>query len=323
MKILVTGANGFVGTAVCLRLLAEGWQVFGAVRRDVALPDGVLARRVAPIGPHTAWDDALIGMDAVVHLAARVHVMKDRAADPLAEFRHANSEGTLQLARAAARSGVHRLLFMSSVKVNGEATLGRPFRETDDPAPADPYGLSKWEAEQGLQRLAGETALHITIFRPPLVYGPGVGGNFRTLLKAVAGGWPLPFGATDNRRSLIYVENLADAVVTALREPGGQCETFLLRDGEDVSTAELIRRIAKAMGRPPRLWPLPPELLRGLAGLLGKRKAVDRVIGSLQIDDQAFRRRFGWTPPASLDSGLAATADWFTQRPHPSVRPRN
>jgi nucleoside-diphosphate-sugar epimerase len=311
MKILVTGANGFVGSAVCRRLLAEGWQVFGAVRRDVRLPAGIETRRIDSIGPHTLWQETLTGMDAVVHLAARVHVMKDRATDPLTEFRHANSEGTLRLARSAAHLGVHRFLFMSSVKVNGEATFGNRFSESDTPTPRDPYGQSKWEAEQGLRRLADSEAMHSTILRPPLVYGPGVGGNFRSLLNAVAAGWPLPFAAVNNRRSLINVENLADAVATALREPGGRCETFLVKDGEDVSTAELIRRIAQAMGRPVRLLPVPLTLLRGLGGLLGKRDVIDRVIGSLQIDDQGFRRRFGWTPPLTLNSGLATTVEWY------------
>jgi UDP-glucose 4-epimerase len=250
-------------------------------------------------------------MDAVVHLAARVHMMKDRAADPLAEFRRANTEGTVRLARAAAQSGVHRFLFMSSIKVNGEATFERPFTLALAPAPVDPYGISKWEAEQGLQKLAEQTGMHMTILRPPLVYGPGVGGNFRSLLEAVARGWPLPFGAVDNRRSLIFVENLADAVATALGELGGRCETFLLRDGEDVSTAELIRHLAQAMHRPCRLLPVPPGLLRGLGALVGKSGEIERIIGSLQIDDQAFRSRFGWVAPVRLERGLAATAAWF------------
>ncbi len=315
MKVLVTGANGFVGAAVCLRLQAAGWRVFGAVRRDVPLPAGVEARPIAAIGPDAAWTEALAGIDAVVHLAARVHVMKERSADPVAEFRRINTEGTLHLARAAAHLGVRRFLFMSSIRVNGEKTGGRPFSEADPPAPANAFDSSKWQAEQGLRRLAEETAMHVTILRPPLVYGPGVGGNFLSLLKAAARGWPLPFGAVDNHRSLIFVENLADAVALVLREPAGRCETFLLRDGEDISTAELIRKIARTLHRPARLLPVPPALLLGLGGLLGRRAAVERIIGSLQIDDQAFRRRFGWTPPVSLDSGLAATAEWFRHRP--------
>lgn len=288
--------------------------MFGAVRRDVSLPEGVTPRRIAAIGPHTGWTEILAGMDAVVHLAARVHVMTERAADPLAEFRRTNSEGTLRLARAAAHQGVRRFLFMSSIRVNGERTDAHPFSEADDPAPAAPYDISKWEAEQGLRQLAETTAMHTAILRPPLVYGPGVGGNFLSLLKAVARGWPLPFGVVNNRRSLIYVENLADAVAMVLREAGGRCETFLLRDGEDVSTAELIRRIARALHRPARLLPVPPDLLWALGSLLGKRDRAERVIRSLEVDDRAFRQRFGWTPPVTLDSGLAATAEWFRGR---------
>jgi UDP-glucose 4-epimerase len=311
LRILVTGANGFVGTVVCRRLLAEGWQVSGAVRRAVVLPEGVEKRLVPPIGRHTHWAAALDGIDAVVHLAARVHVMADRAADPLSEFRMANTEGTLHLAQAAEELGVHRFIFMSTIKVNGETTTLSPFTLDDPPAPRDPYGQSKWEAELGLHRLAETAAMRTTILRPPLVYGPGVGGNFRRLLGVVAKGWPLPLGGIDNRRSLIYVENLGDAVAAVLREPGGACETFLLRDGEDVSTPELIRRLARLMGRPARLLAVPPNWLELAGTLIGKSAAVDRLAGSLRIDDSAMHARFGWTPPHSLDAGLAATVDWY------------
>lgn len=311
MKVLVTGANGFVGAAVCRRLLAEGWDVLGAVRRDAPLPEGVLPRPVGAIGPDTAWTGALAGVEAVVHLAARVHVLRERTGDPAAEFRRTNRDGTLRLAEAAAHQGVRRFLFMSSIRVNGDQTGERPFREDDAPAPARPFDISKWEAEQGLRRLAEQSAMPMTILRPPLVYGPGVGGNFLGLLTAVARGWPLPFGAVDNRRSLIGVDNLADAVAVALEEPAGRCETFLLRDGEDVSTAELISRLASACSRPARLLPVPAGALLAVAGLLGKRDAARQAVGSLRIDDGAFRRRFGWTPPLSLDDGLRLTAEWF------------
>jgi nucleoside-diphosphate-sugar epimerase len=229
----------------------------------------------------------------------------------LAEFRRVNSEATLQLARTAAQLGVRRFLFMSTIRVNGEISVARPFSEADAPAPTNSFDISKWEAEQGLRQLAEDTAMQITILRPPSVFGPGVGGNFLGLLKAVARGWPLPFGAIDNRRSLIYVDNLADAVAFVLREPMEPGQTFLLRDGEDISISELIRKIAGALDCPARLLPVPPALLLGLGGLLGKRGAIERAIGSLQIDDRAFRSRFGWTPPVTLDSGLEATAEWF------------
>jgi len=317
MKVLVTGANGFVGTAVCRRLLAEGWQVTGAVRRETALPQGVEPRLVAPLGPGTPWAKALQGIDAIVHLAARVHVMHESAGDAEAQYRAVNTEGTLRLAREAILMGVRHLVFASSVKVNGEATSGQPFTFEDMPAPTDAYGRSKWRAEQGLAELVhtdGGGHFRATIFRPPLVYGPGVGGNFAQMLRAIAKGWPLPLASIDNRRSLIYVENLADAIAVALREQAGATETFLLSDGEDVSTPELIRRLARAMGRPANLWPMPPNILMALGRMAGRGPAVQRLTESLQVRGTAFRQRFGWTPPFTLDQGLAETAAWFGGR---------
>jgi nucleoside-diphosphate-sugar epimerase len=313
MKVLVTGANGFVGTSVCRRLLAEGWPVVGAVRTPQRLLPGVQARLIAPIGPITPWAAVLDGVEAVVHLAGRAHVMRETVADPEAAFHRVNTEGTLHLAREALRRGVRQFLFMSSVKVNGEATSGTQFTFEDAPAPADAYGRSKWEAEQGLARLvpSGGGHFRVTIFRPPLVYGPGVGGNFRQLLRVVAKGWPLPLAAIDNRRSLIGVDNLADAVTTALREPAAAYETFLLSDGEDVSTPELIRRLAQAMGRPARLWSMRPERLLRLGRLIGREAAVRRLVESLEVRGTAFRQRFDWKPPKTLDQGLAETASWF------------
>jgi len=313
MKVLVTGANGFVGMAVCRRLMAAGWSVAAAVRGTHPLPTGVETRLVEPLGPKTPWASALVGIDAVVHLAGRAHVMRETVADPAALFRTVNTEGTIRLAREAARVGVRHLLFMSSVKVNGEATHGTPFTFEDTPAPADAYARSKWEAEQGLASLAGASLEHfrVTIFRAPLVYGPKVRGNFLALLRLVASGWPLPFAAIDNRRSLLFVENLADAVALALRERGGVCETFLLADGEDVSTPDLVRRIARSMGRHARLWSVSPALLERLGRLAGRERAVQRLTGSLQVRGTAFTRRFGWVPPATLDRGLAETAAWF------------
>ena len=317
MNVLVTGANGFVGAAVCRRLLAQGHTVIGAVRRaDAELLPGVQRRLVESLGPDTRWGEALTGIDAVVHLAARVHVMADTAADPLTEFRHANTEGTLHLARESARLGVQRLVFMSSIKVNGEATApGQPFNADDPAAPVDPYGQSKAEAETGLREITRATGLTIAILRPPLVYGPGVGGNMRTLLNAVRRGLPLPLGAIDNRRSLIHVDNLADATACVLdRQAAGRCDTYLLADGEDVSTADLIRRVARAMRRPARLIPVPVALLRLLGLGTGRSGAIDRLTGSLQVDASAIRDSLGWAPPVRLDDGLAQTVTWFTRR---------
>ncbi|HLN24092.1 MAG TPA: NAD-dependent epimerase/dehydratase family protein [Patescibacteria group bacterium] len=317
MNVLVTGANGFVGAAVCRRLLAQGHAVIGAVRRpDAELVPGVQQRLVESLGPDTRWAEALTGIDAVIHLAARVHVMADTAADPLSEFRRTNTEGTLHLAREAARLGVQRLVFVSSIKVNGEATAPeQPFRADDSAAPLDPYGQSKAEAETGLREITHATGLTIAILRPPLVYGAGVGGNFRTLLKAVQRGLPLPLGAIDNRRSLIHVDNLADSVACVLqKQAAGRCGTYLLADGEDVSTAELVRRIARAMNRPARLIPVPVALLRLLGRLTGRSGAIDRLTGSLQVDASVIRDNLGWVPPVRLDDGLAQTVAWFTRR---------
>lgn len=307
MKVLVTGASGFVGTAMCRRLLASGHKVVAAVRRDDAfLPLEVEARRVAELGPDTDWRHALSGCDAVVHLAARAHVMKDRAADPLALFRHVNVDGTLRLAEQAVAAGIGRFVFVSSIKVNGEATPpDRPFHGDDVPAPQDAYGLSKAEAEAGLAGLATRTGLSLAVLRPPLVHGPGVKGNLAVLLKALALGLPLPLGAIRNRRSLVGVGNLADALAFLVeRDAQGR---FLVRDGEDISMPELIRRLAGYLGQPAWLLPVPPALLRLAGCLTGKQAAVGRLTGSLVVDDGPLRA-LGWVPPFTLDQGLAAMA---------------
>ncbi|MGE5478754.1 MAG: NAD-dependent epimerase/dehydratase family protein [Bacteroidales bacterium] len=307
MKVLVTGASGFVGAAMCRRLLAGGHKVVAAVRRDDAfLPLEVEARRVAELGPATDWRPALAGCDAVIHLAARAHVMKDRAADPLALFRRVNVDGTLRLAEQAVAAGIGRFVFVSSIKVNGEATPpDRPFHGDDAPAPQDAYGLSKAEAEAGLAGLATRTGLSLAVLRPPLVHGPGVKGNLAALLKGLALGMPLPLGAIRNRRSLVGVGNLADALAFLVeRDVQGR---FLVRDDEDVSTPELIRRLAAHLGRPACLLPVPPALLRLAGRLTGKAAAVERLTGSLVVDDAPLRA-LGWVAPFTLDQGLAAMA---------------
>lgn len=311
MKVLVTGANGFVGRALCCRLTAEGWPVAGAVRRQTALEAGTEARHIGEIGPDTDWDAALTDIKAVVHLAARVHVMQDKVADPLAAFRRVNTIGTLRLAEAAARAGVKQFVFMSSIKVNGEETVpGRPFRPDDLVAPEDSYGRSKWEAEQGLAEISARTGMTVIILRPPLIHGPGAGGNLQALMTFLGKGLPLPLSLVNNRRSLLGVENLADAVACCLKaEPQG-CSTYLLRDDEDVSTPGLIRVLSQGLGKQVLLLPVPPALLRLAGRLLGKGPAVDRLLGSLQVDDAAFRTRFGWVPPHSLEDGLRRMAQW-------------
>jgi UDP-glucose 4-epimerase len=307
MQVLITGASGFVGSALVSELSGAGHTVIPAVRRAAGLPNEVL---VGEIGPATEWGRALAGTEAVVHLAARVHVMRDEASDPLAEFRKVNTEGTLNLARQAAQAGVKRFVFISTIKVNGEGR-DAPYRETDVPAPEDPYALSKWEAEQGLHRIAQETGLEVVILRPPLVYGPGVKANFLRLIQTVARGWPLPLGAIRNRRSLLYLGNFVDAIRLCVEYPGAAGQTFLLDDGEAVSTPELIRALASAMGQPSRLLAVPVGVLETAGILLGKRAAVERLTGSLHVDSSAIRSRLGWVPPNTLQQGLAATvADW-------------
>jgi nucleoside-diphosphate-sugar epimerase len=309
MKVLVTGASGFVGAAAVHALAAAGHQVVAAVRRDVALPASVCPVRVADLGPHTDWTEALEGVEAVVHLAARAHVMDETEADPAAVFRRVNRDGTARLAEEAATAGVRRLVFVSSIKVNGEATQpGRPFRADDAAAPEDPYGVAKAEAEAALAAIAARTGLELVVVRPPLVHGPGAKGNLALLGRAVARGIPLPLGLVDNRRSLVGLANLADLLRVCVEHPAAPGHTFLVRDGEDLSTPELIRRMARAMGRPARLLPVPPALLRLAGSLTGKGAAVARLLGSLQVDDQPTRAVLGWTPPVGLDHGLAEMA---------------
>jgi nucleoside-diphosphate-sugar epimerase len=266
---------------------------------------------VGDIGPTTDWRAALQGVQCVVHLAARTHVLHESAADPLAEYRRANVEATERLARQAAAAGVRRLVFMSSIKVNGEATHGRPYTETDPPRPEDAYGTSKWETERALARVATESGLEVVVLRPPLVYGPGVKGNFLRLMRLVASGTPLPFASIANRRSLVYVGNLADAVVAAADVPGAAGRTYLVADGEGVSTPDLVRAIATALGARARLLPCPPALLELGAALAGRRAEIARLTGSLQVDASAAARELGWRPRVDLERGLAATARWY------------
>jgi nucleoside-diphosphate-sugar epimerase len=305
--ILVTGASGFVGQALCAELLRHGYFVRGAVRQvegRAALQGEPVV--VGAINAATDWTAALDGCDVVVHLAARVHVMDDKSVGPLAEFRETNTEGTLNLVRQAADAGVKRFVFISSIKVNGEGR-DAAYLETDTPAPADAYAISKWEAEQGLQRIAANAGLEVVVLRPPLVYGPGVKANFLRLMQLVQKGWPLPLGAISNRRSLLYLGNFVDAIRLCVEHPDAAGQTFLLDDGEPVSTPVLIRAVAQAVGRPARLFAVSVRLLELAGALLGKRAAVDRLTGSLWVDSSPIRVRLGWTPPFSMTEGLAAT----------------
>lgn len=303
MRMLITGANGFVGRALCIHLAASSHAVCSAVRALSGLPEEVV---VGSINKNTDWRAALAGCNAVIHLAARVHIMNDTEQDPLALYRATNTEATLNLARQAAQSGVKRFVFISTIKVNGEGR-DAPYREIDEPSPEDAYAISKWEAEQGLQRIAQETGLEIVILRPPLVYGPGVKANFLRLMRTVASGWPLPLGGIHNKRSLLYLGNFVDAIQLCLEHPDAAGQTFLLDDGQAVSTPELIRAVAQAMGRPARMLAVPVVALEWVGILLGKRAAVTRLTGSLYVDGAAIRTRLGWAPPFSMEAGLAAT----------------
>ena len=309
MQVLVTGANGFVGRALCAEAVSRGMAVRGITRASGDLPISVENFAVGGIDGNTDWQDVLTGCDVVVHLAARVHVMADTAANPLDEFRRLNVQGTLNLARQAAAAGVKRFVFVSSIKVNGEATqLGSPFTADDAPAPLDAYGVSKMEAEQGLREIARQTGMEVVIIRPPLVYGPGVKANFAAMMRWLKRGVPLPLGAIYNQRSLVALDNLVDLIVTCLTHPAAANQTFLVSDGEDVSTTELLRRMGQALGCPARLVPVPASWLKLAAAGVGKSDVAQRLCGSLQVDIEKTRRLLSWSQPLSLDEGLRRAA---------------
>jgi len=314
MNVLVTGANGFVGQALCAGLVDKGWSIRGVIRsgtHGARLPDGIDMVQIESICPDTNWSQALENMETVVHLAARVHVMEETAAKPLSEFRHVNTAGTEHLARTAAEAGVRRLVFVSSIKVNGERTMDAPFTEDDEPAPEDLYAVSKWEAEQALQQISAETGLQTVVVRSPLVYGPGVKGNFLRLMQWVDKGIPLPLSMVRNRRSLIALDNLIDVLVRCVESPQAAGQTFLVADGEGLSTPELIRGIGKALGRRARLFPFPSLLLRLGMKLLGMEGVSNRLFGSLVVDSSKVQRLLGWRPPVSVHDGLQKTARWY------------
>jgi nucleoside-diphosphate-sugar epimerase len=307
-KVLVTGATGFVGRRLCQRIMEDGGLVRRALRCAGEL-DGIV---VGDLSPETDWTLALAGMECVVHLAARVHVMHDMAPDVLAEFRHVNVDGTLNLARQASEMGVRRFVFISSIKVNGEQTSpGEPFAASDIPSPQDPYAVSKWEAEQGLFNLANETGMEVVIVRPPLVYGPGVKANFLSMMRWLSKGFPLPFGAIHNRRTLIALDNLVDLLISCIHHPAAANQVFLAGDDEDLSTTDLLRRLGDALGKPVRLFQVPAVVLETLAKMVGKQSIAQRLCGSLQIDITKTKQVLGWTPPMSVDDGLRKAAAGF------------
>lgn len=310
MKFLLTGASGFVGRALAGRLHSSGAPVVELGRR----PSGLGAAAFFPVDDLAAADasfaDALAGVEVVVHCAARAHVMRDEAVDPLDEYRRVNVEGTLNLARQAAAAGVRRFVFLSSIKVNGEGTaMGCSYRADDPPAPEDAYGISKAEAEAGLRQIARETGMEWVAIRPVLVYGAGVKGNFASLLRWLKRGWPLPLGAVvDNRRSLLALDNLVDFIVLCAHHPAAANQVFLASDGEDVSTAELLRRVGRAIGRPARLLPVPLRVLCFAAQILGKGEQAQRLLGSLRVDIEKNKALLGWTPPVGMNAQLRRLA---------------
>ena len=307
--IAVTGSTGFVGESLTRELASREFKVRAVVRAGNPTTDrsdsNIDIISVGEINPQAAWSGALTGVDCVIHCAARAHVMHETSGNALAAYRSVNVEGSRRLAEQAAASGVRRLVYLSSIKVNGEQTaLGAPFIFSDTSAPEDAYGISKWEAEQALWDISAKTGLEVVVVRPPLVYGPGVKGNLARLLKLVRSGLPLPLGAVQNRRSLIGLDNLVDLLIRCVDHPAAAGQTFLVADGEDLSTLDLLRHMAAAMGRTARLLPVPVPLLRFAGSALGKRAEIDRLVGSLQIDSNHTRQVLGWTPPVSVEEGI-------------------
>ena len=307
-RILVTGATGFIGKALITGLMLQDYHVVATVRNEnSSVPQCHKAFVTSEIDERTDWFEVLDGIDVVIHLAARVHVMNDSTADPLAEYRKVNTAGTLNLARQAVTAGVKRFIFISSIKVNGERTgdrRGVAFSEDDVPCPQDAYAISKWEAEQGLMTIAKETGLEVVIIRPPLVYGPGVKANFRLLVEWVQRGVPLPLGAVHNKRSFVALDNLVSFIILCIEHPKAANEVFLISDGEDVSTTELLQKIARALGKRSFLLPVPEGLMTFVASLMGKDDVADRLFGSLQVDCSKARELLGWKPVVSMDEGL-------------------
>ena len=308
-RILITGATGFVGQEVCRQLRDLGHTLTGTTRDNglYAGPENIPLYCMPGFSAEMDWSQAVAGADVVIHLAARVHQMDDQASDPLSEHRRVNVEGTRSLATAAAAAGVKRFVFLSSIKANGEKTDGAAYSEDDTPAPVDAYGLSKWEAEQALTAIVNNKDMDLVVLRSPLVYGPNVGGNFASLAKAVIKKWPFPLGAVINRRSLVYVGNLASAITTCLDHPNASGETFFVSDGKDLSTGDLVRCMAEAAGVTARIIHCPLWLLYLAGTVTGRRQAIERMTQSLEVESAKIRRVLSWSPPYTMPEGLRET----------------
>ncbi len=310
LSYLVTGASGFVGSQLCSALVNANVFVRAVSRKSIDI-SGVDSVQISDMVKETGWTSALRDIDVVIHLAARAHVMNDTTANPLQEFLDVNLKLTANLADQAAKAGVKRFVYVSSIKVNGEYTENQPFDESSMTVPTDAYAVSKLQAEQYLLNLSRETDMEVVVVRPPLVYGPGVKANFLRLVMLIDKSLPLPLAAVTNKRSLIYVGNLVDALIQCATHPQAKGQVYLVSDSADVSTPELIKEIAKALGRQSRLFYIPIKLIRYLAACIGRSAAIDRLTQSLVIDGSKIRRELGWNPPFTIQNGLKATADWY------------
>ncbi len=321
MKILVTGATGFVGKTLVNHLIKTGHKVISLSRKQTNLLPTEVEQLVCSM--ESLLDDTqslseklkhqLQNIDVVIHLAARVHMMQEEAENPLQEFRLVNRDASFALAKMAAEAGVKRFIFLSSIGVNGNCNT-KPFSEFDRPAPQEPYAISKNEAEQGLLKLARETGMDVVVIRPPLVYGPSAPGNFGSLMKWINKGIPLPFGAIHNQRSLVALDNLVSFIIHCIDHPKAANEIFLISDVEDVSTTELLQKVAVALGKKSRLVPVPVSWMQFMAKLLGKEAMANRLFGSLQVDSSKARELLGWTPVITMDEQLKKTAEAFQKQ---------
>lgn len=322
--LLLTGASGFVGRALATFLIQQKKIAVRCASRQAIRIDGADNVIVPSLGSATDWSPHLNGIKTVIHCAARVHVMHEITTDPLAQYRQVNVDGTMRLAEQAAQAGVQQFIFLSSVKVNGEQTeLGRPFKETDTPCPLDAYGISKYEAEQALLALCARCDMAVTIIRPPLIYGAGVGANFKSLMQVLKKGVPLPLASVRNLRSFVYLGNLIDFVARCIDHPNAMNQTFLISDGFDMSTPALLHRGAQAFGKPARLFPFPPILLTLIAQLVGRKSMADRLSQCLQVDISKAHKQLDWQAPFSVMQGIQETANALLNEAHGQGQRKN